>query len=96
MRPRRWASSCREPNDPDTWIATDASGVGALNRFLKRCQHHGTAVFLAEIQPRAREVFAGMGVLAFSNVTEVGSYAEALAQAGAWVNREPAKTLAQA
>ena len=74
----------------------DASGVGALNRFLKRCQHHGTAVFLAEIQPRAREVFAGMGVLAFSNVTEVGSYAEALAQAAAWVNREPVRTLAQA
>ena len=22
----RWASSCREPNDPDTWIATPASG----------------------------------------------------------------------
>ena len=25
-RPRRWASSWREPNVPDTWIATDASG----------------------------------------------------------------------
>ena len=74
----------------------DASGVGALNRFLKRCQHHGTAVFLAEIQPRAREVFAGMGVLALSNVTEVGSYADALTQAAAWVSREPVKALAPA
>ncbi len=26
MRPRRCASSCRDPNEPDTWIATDASG----------------------------------------------------------------------
>src|SRR5258708_444347 len=26
MRPSRWASSCREPNVPEIWIATDASG----------------------------------------------------------------------
>ena len=25
-RPRRWASSWREPKVPETWIATDASG----------------------------------------------------------------------
>ena len=25
-RPRRCASSWREPNEPDTWMATDASG----------------------------------------------------------------------
>ena len=26
IRPSRCASSCREPNDPDTWMATEASG----------------------------------------------------------------------
>ncbi len=26
-RPSRWASTCRQPKDPDTWTATAASGT---------------------------------------------------------------------
>ena len=56
----------------------DASGVGALMRFLKRCQNHGTIVFLAELNPSAREVLMRMGVLGLSNVRELPSYEDAL------------------
>ncbi|MBL8549350.1 MAG: STAS domain-containing protein [Hyphomonadaceae bacterium] len=57
----------------------DASGVTALERFLKRCAGHGAAVILCELQPRARSVLAAMGVLA--RVTEAESYDAALARA---------------
>ncbi len=58
----------------------DVSGVGALNRFLKRCQGHGTIVLLTELKPRAREVLLRMGSLDLANVREVGAYPEALSQ----------------
>lgn len=59
----------------------DVSGVGALNRFLKRCETHDVAVLLTELQPRAQEVLTRMGTLMFKNVQRVASYAEALEQA---------------
>jgi SulP family sulfate permease len=59
----------------------DVSGVGALERFLKRCADHGTQVIVAEMQPRVRAVLAQMGVLA--HVREAATFAEALAIAEA-------------
>jgi MFS superfamily sulfate permease-like transporter len=66
----------------------DASGVGALERFLKRCVAHGTAVMFCEMQPRARAVLAQMGVLAHAGVQEAGSYEEALTLAAAAARRD--------
>jgi SulP family sulfate permease len=56
----------------------DASGVGTLVRFLKRCESHGVAVVMSELQPRAQEVLAGMGGLNFVHVSEAPTYARAL------------------
>ena len=56
----------------------DTSGVGALVRFLKRCESHGVAVILSELQPRSREVLAKMGVLNFVHVSVAPTYARAL------------------
>lgn len=59
----------------------DVSGVGAVTRFLKRCQRHNTHVLISELNPRARAVLEQMGALAMSNVQEVTSYEEAIARA---------------
>ena len=56
----------------------DTSGVGALVRFLKRCESHGVAAILSELQPRSREVLAKMGVLNFVHVSVAPTYARAL------------------
>ena len=60
----------------------DASGVGAIIRFLKRCESQGVAIVLSELQPRSREVLARMGVLNFIHVSEAPTYARALELAG--------------
>jgi SulP family sulfate permease len=57
----------------------DTSGVGTLIRFLKRCESHGVAIVLAELQPRSREVLTRMGVLNFIHVSVTSTYASALA-----------------
>lgn len=59
----------------------DASGVGALNRFLKRCQDHNTTVILCEVNARAHDVLARMGALKLPHVREVPRYDDALATA---------------
>ncbi|HVY84344.1 MAG TPA: SulP family inorganic anion transporter, partial [Caulobacterales bacterium] len=41
----------------------DASGVGALERFLKRCATHKVTVVFSEMQPQARATLARLGVL---------------------------------
>jgi anti-anti-sigma regulatory factor len=56
----------------------DASGVGALMRFLKRCQSHNTIVFVAELNAGARDVLKRMGVLSLENVRDVPAYEDAL------------------
>lgn len=65
----------------------DASGVGALQRFLKRCESHKTTVLVAELGSRAREVLVRMGALATGNVQEVATYAAAIRQAEAMIKR---------
>jgi hypothetical protein len=52
-RPSRCASSWREPNDPDTWIATDASGR-SIEKFATFDHEHRHAP-LAE---RAEQLLA--------------------------------------
>jgi len=59
----------------------DASGVGALMRFLKRCQSHNTMVFITELNAGARDVLKRMGVLSLANVSDVPLYEDALKQA---------------
>jgi SulP family sulfate permease len=39
----------------------DATGVGALGEFLRRCQVHGTKVIVTGIQPQPRQVLNQMG-----------------------------------
>lgn len=56
----------------------DVSGVGALSRFLKRCEAHGAHVFIAELNPKARAVLARMGVLGMTNVSAPERYDDAL------------------
>ena len=56
----------------------DASGVGALMRFLKRCQSHNTVVFITELNAGARDVLKQMGVLGLENVRDVPLYDDAL------------------
>jgi SulP family sulfate permease len=59
----------------------DVSGVGALMRFLKRCETHGTRVLIAELKPRARSVLQQMGALDLANVEAVEDYDDAVARA---------------
>ncbi len=59
----------------------DASGVGALTRFLDRCASHGTVVIISELNAHAREILARMGVLRRGNVRETSRYEDALALA---------------
>ncbi|NWG54643.1 MAG: STAS domain-containing protein [Hydrogenophilaceae bacterium] len=59
----------------------DVSGVGALERFFKRCAAHNVRVVLCEMSPRVRSVLARMGLLA--HVEEAESYDEAIARTAA-------------
>jgi SulP family sulfate permease len=59
----------------------DASGVGALMRFVDRCGSHGTIVIMSELNAPARDVLARMGALRRANVRETSSYEEALSLA---------------
>jgi len=59
----------------------DASGVAALERFLKRCAEHGTRVLFCEMNPRVRAVLAQMHLLDGSGVAEAASYEDAIVRA---------------
>jgi SulP family sulfate permease len=59
----------------------DASGVAALERFVKRCRSHGVSIVFCEMQPRVREVLNKLGVLAHVETAEV--YADAVTVAAA-------------
>jgi len=59
----------------------DASGVGALERFIKRCRRHNVAVVFCELNPRVQATLQQLGVLA--HVEVVGAYEEAIAAAAA-------------
>jgi SAM-dependent methyltransferase len=61
----------------------DVSGVGALSRFLKRCEVLGVVAFFSELKPGARDVLRRIGALKFMEVEAVATYAEALERAGA-------------
>jgi len=69
----------------------DASGVGALNRFLRRCETHGTTVFLAALEPRACAVLDRMGTFDAPNVLLASTYEVAVAQAAAMVGAHAAR-----
>ncbi|MES1198771.1 MAG: SulP family inorganic anion transporter [Pseudomonadota bacterium] len=56
----------------------DASGVGALDRFIRRCAQHGGVVILSEVQPRVRAVLEQMSLLHRANVRIATSYEAAL------------------
>jgi SulP family sulfate permease len=60
----------------------DVSGVGALERFLKRCAGHGTQVIIAEMHPRVRAVLSQMGALEHGHVLEAATFDDAIAMAG--------------
>jgi anti-anti-sigma regulatory factor len=57
--------------------------VGALTRFLKRCQTHGTRVLIVELNARAHAVLKQMGVLDIAVVEVLASYDAAVERAGA-------------
>jgi SulP family sulfate permease len=59
----------------------DSSGVGALERFLKRCAGHGTKVIIAEMHPRVRAVLSQLGALAHDHVLEATTFEDAIAMA---------------
>jgi SulP family sulfate permease len=59
----------------------DATGVGALSRFLKRCEAHDTQVVMSELNPSSAAVLKQMGVLALSNVEVLKTYDAAVARA---------------
>lgn len=54
----------------------DASGVNALDRFLKRCASHDVVVVFCELRPAARNALAKLGVL--SRVAVADSYEDAI------------------
>lgn len=54
----------------------DASGVNALDRFLKRCESHGVVVIFCELRPGVRATLDKLGVLA--RVRETHTYEDAL------------------
>ena len=68
----------------------DVSGVGALTRFLKRCEGHDTIVFVTELNARSRAILQQMKALDLPNVRDVQNYEEALEQADALVSRHAA------
>jgi len=59
----------------------DASGINALERFLKRCAAHRVAVVFCELQPGVRAALERLGVL--DNVETTEKYEDALALARA-------------
>ncbi|MDZ4775796.1 MAG: SulP family inorganic anion transporter [Alphaproteobacteria bacterium] len=59
----------------------DVSGVGALSRFLKRCQGHDTTVFITELNDSSRAVLKQMKALDLPNVRDVQRYEDAIDQA---------------
>jgi SulP family sulfate permease len=59
----------------------DVSGVGALTRFLKRCEAHGTRVLFCDLNAASRLVLSKMGVLARPNVNVLPHYEDAVARA---------------
>ena len=61
----------------------DASGINALERFLKRCASHRVAVVFCELQPAVRASLERLGVLEQVRTTE--GYEAALALASAEV-----------
>jgi len=63
----------------------DASGVGALERFLKRCAAHGVTVVFCELQPGVRTSLSKLGVLARVEVAE--SYGDAITRAALAIER---------
>ncbi len=48
----------------------DASGVNALDRFLKRCERHDVRVVFCELRPAVAAVLARLGVLARVEVAD--------------------------
>lgn len=68
----------------------DATGVGALTRFLKRCQAHDTRVLMSELNQSSSAVLKQMGVLALANVEVIQSYDAAVARAEEIVAERPA------
>jgi SulP family sulfate permease len=66
----------------------DVSGVGALDRFLKRCATHGTCVLITELNRRAHAVLRQMGVLDLANVEVLETYGEAIDRAAVVAGRD--------
>ncbi|OQW55452.1 MAG: sodium-independent anion transporter [Proteobacteria bacterium HN_bin10] len=63
----------------------DASGVSALERFLRRCESHNVFVVFSELQPSVRSVLHKLRVLDRVSVAE--SYEDALGRAAAATER---------
>jgi len=63
----------------------DASGVNALERFLKRCESHGVSVVFCELRPQVRGVLGKLGVLTRVEVAE--SYEDAVTLAAVAAER---------
>jgi SulP family sulfate permease len=59
----------------------DVSGVGALTRFLKRCEAHGTRVLFCDLNATSRLVLTKMGVLSRPNVNVLPHYKDAVERA---------------
>jgi SulP family sulfate permease len=63
----------------------DASGVNALERFLKRCESHGVSVVFCELRPQVHGVLGKLGVL--TRVEAAESYEEAITLAAVAAER---------
>jgi SulP family sulfate permease len=59
----------------------DVSGVGALTRFLKRCEAHGTRILFCDLNATSRLVLSKMGVLSQPNVNVLPHYEDAVERA---------------
>jgi SulP family sulfate permease len=60
----------------------DASGVNALQRFLKRCAGHGVVVVFCEMRTEVRETLRKLGALAGVEVAETYRQAIVIAESG--------------
>ncbi len=63
----------------------DASGAGALERFLKRCEKHGVAVVFCEMTPGVSSTLARLGLL--RRVETAATYEEAVTLAAVAAER---------
>jgi SulP family sulfate permease len=63
----------------------DASGAGALERFLKRCEKHGVAVVFCEMTPSVSSTLSRLGLL--SHVETAATYEEAVTLAAVAAER---------